>query len=122
MDSDPLENAVLRLLAEVERGHRPRVAVQENSPQAAREHWARRVAREPALRGVIDDACRQWIDSGAWPIMDQETTLFVWDRIFDAHLFLGWLQTYGFRCAKAENDLLELGLIHYWESIGVFRF
>ena len=49
--------------------------------EALRQESARRVAREPALREAIDEACRHWAKHQNWPRMDQEAAQLVFDRI-----------------------------------------
>jgi hypothetical protein len=123
MDSDPLKNVLLRLQAEVEKSQAARAALQESNPQYARSILKMRIQSEPMFRERIDGVCRDWIKRHAWPKMDPEDTLFVWDRIQDAHLFCGWLYSYGFRCdSKTEDNLLEFLLVHYWEANGVHRY
>src|SRR5438270_12705007 len=61
----------------------------KTSSESRREERLRRVAREPALREAIDEACRYWANHQKWPRMDQEAARFVFDRVANGRMF-GW--------------------------------
>lgn len=55
--------------------------------EALQQECARRVAREPALREAIDEACRHWAKHQKWPMMGQDAAQYVFDRIVSGQGF-----------------------------------
>ena len=89
--------------------------------EALQQECARRVAREPALREAVDEACRHWAKHQKWPRMDQEAAQFVFDRIvkgigFGAELIKAKVQPPEF--ATVEEALCWL-TVDCWHATGL---
>jgi hypothetical protein len=82
-----------------------------------------RIAREPSVRAAIDEACRLWSAGHGWPRMDEETSVFVWDRLVEARSFAEFLATQSARVPdRTEPDVLAWLLIDYWVMAGFYRW
>ncbi len=123
MPSDALKNVVVRLEAECMKGNKRRAALRGALTQdAARQQLAAQIALEFLFRKKIDAACRTWMKTGKWPIAEHpDTSLFYWNRVWEAMMLAGWLHTSGFSSEKTEDELLQFFLIDSWEVFGLRR-
>ena len=121
MDTNPLLEASMRINQEMASfGH---LSVNlEASELEQRGAIVTKMLAEPASRRLLDQACREWIATGQWPLMGTDSAILISDRLAEAVLFSGILLFYGFSYTqKTANELLELFLIDYWERFGVKR-
>jgi hypothetical protein len=123
MPNDPFTSALLRLSGELKAAHFAKVAQTEKmSDSEKRNHVAKMNLREASVRDAIDEACRLWVKTKAWPGMNADDAVFVWTRLYEAWLFGGLLRKKGFSSsAMTEEDILLFFLIDCWKGVGLFR-
>lgn len=116
------------LMQELERRERAHTPAREawldriqRSQEPGPERRARRRAEEWRLRSVIDQACRAYAASGAWPLMDEQATLHAWDRWRYALGFARWLDELAPGEEREQVEWLEWLLIECWAEHGVWR-
>ena len=122
--SDALRTVMLKLHEEVKRNNFARAIRQATDPARALVDLKKLIWKEFDRRKVIDLACRHWIDSGSWPIVDVKfDALLVWERVWEGYIFGGSLDFRGFRpIGKTEVEILNFLLIDGWELVGLPRF
>lgn len=86
------------------------------------EYVAAKIAREHAIRGAISESCAEWVKSGRFPLMDPETSLFFYDRLFFALALSRWLSQSAFSWRGDESKLLAWLLIDSWERISCLNW
>jgi hypothetical protein len=123
MNPDVLKDAVIRLERERNKANSARAIRQENDPNSVRMLRTLQIQREPQLRSAIDDACRHWISTDSWPIMDEDAAILVWERLNHGYLLGGYLHHKGGLRAEQKTlaEVLAFLLIDSWEVTGVHR-
>ncbi len=86
------------------------------------EYVAAKIAREYAIRGAISESCAEWVKSGRLPLMDAETSLFFYDRLFFALALSRWLSQSSFSWTGDESKLLGWLLVDSWERISCLNW
>jgi len=116
--------ALKRLSLELKKAHPATVELLKNmSADDRRRHHTYLVLREPSLRAEADEACRFWVENGAWPVLNHDVSVLVWSRCYEALLFGSWLLRKDFSNRKmTQNEFLMLLLIDVWEGWTRQRF
>lgn len=97
--------------------------VRESIPADGQPPPPHRLVREPLIRHAVDDACREFARTGKFPLMADETAVFVWDRFEHAYALCGWAERQGVQFPlKSTADLLRLFLVEFWFYSGHLRW
>jgi len=86
--------------------------------ETGRAAFQRRIQREPELRAVIDEACKQFAKSGSLPLADPEAGFFVLDRFAEASHCGRIMGDF----ANTEGPWLQWLLVDYWHLAGILRW
>lgn len=120
-----LKSARDRLKAEIQNADSARdILLASEEEIDPRERHAAKTAKEPALRGAIDQMCREWVNDSPRTVQpDKDAAVLFWDRFVEAEAIASYLLLYGFDSPiQQEGQMLELLLIEFWENIGVYRW
>ena len=122
MVNQTLNNTLKRLHLEVGLSYQLGSNLHEQNHCQVQDVLADWLSRESLLRPAVNLACRHWIDTGSWPLMDDKTRIWVSDRLAEAYLTIGFLSQQGFTVlTKTENELLDFLLVEWWEKMVLRR-
>ncbi len=115
-----LEPARLRLSAELKSADSAAIAFLARLPQFFPVPSAEALSIELRRRFAIDEAARQWVQTGKWPLIDcKETRVLLILRMLQARTFARYLLENDFRRKFAnEHETLCWLLVDHWRKAG----
>jgi hypothetical protein len=117
--STTLRRAAERIFKQYQIARTKRWGFDGTKPFEKIQRLARHIDYEPKLRVVIDQAFRQWITTGVWPMMEHEHAWYISERLGSALDIASILELHGWTCPrKSENDILDFLLIACWTAYG----